>query len=672
MTVIIALYLHTPAGVSAQLSVVTLLSRSVDDNRPLAGETLMANADSYSWIGGTAGTWGTAANWEDLTTGTVAAVAPGIDSAATIGAGVTITGPGSAASLEIQGADSVSGNLDVGTLVVDSNGNLDLDTSATISAATATIVGGLMVNGPSTDLLISGVLQIEQSGFLQTPLNDGLAVTAGGLVQAGSLILNTDNGTAGDIYPLDNASTIEIGNAGTAVAGVLTIDPGQTISGTGALFVNEGTGSDPNVSIVNNGLIISSQLTLGQVVRTYSQVILSPQHEAIDFYAYEVTGNLTGTGSVEVETGGTINLVVNVNGSETFQLDGSASLNLYQNVAAGSTIVMDGHADMILMTSTLDGIEIGSYYTSQAPGDLQGANPRPPIVAATIDGFDATDQIILQGLSLTGASWSGGTLDLLQGTNVVDTLTLNGDYADRSFVVTGTTYAGQPREIVTLVACFAAGTRIDTRRGAIQVEHLREGDMVLTVSGGCQPIQWIGHRTLDLRRHPAPEQVQPIRIAPHAFGNNRPRQPLLLSPDHAVYAEGVLIPVKYLSNGTTITQLDKAAVTYYHIELPRHDVVLAQGLPTESYLDTGDRSNFANGGGTMRLFPDFSTRSADASLIWDAYGYAPLIVTGPELAAVRQRLEERARQTTPESPATNRTQRQPEAIAEPTHRSRRA
>ena len=47
-----------------------------------------------------------------------------------------------------------------------------------------------------------------------------------------------------------------------------------------------------------------------------------------------------------------------------------------------------------------------------------------------------------------------------------------------------------------------------------------------------------------------------------------------------------------------------AAVTYYHIELPQHDIVLAEGLPTESFLDTGNRDAFANGGGVTQIHPD--------------------------------------------------------------------
>jgi hypothetical protein len=77
-------------------------------------------------------------------------------------------------------------------------------------------------------------------------------------------------------------------------------------------------------------------------------------------------------------------------------------------------------------------------------------------------------------------------------------------------------------------------------------------------------------------------------------------------------------------------------VTYFHVELARHDVLLAEGLPAESYLETGQRANYANGGTVVRQFPDFAARA------WDALGCAPLVVTGPALDAARERIQRAA------------------------------
>jgi hypothetical protein len=135
---------------------------------------------------------------------------------------------------------------------------------------------------------------------------------------------------------------------------------------------------------------------------------------------------------------------------------------------------------------------------------------------------------------------------------------------------------------------------------------------------------------VDCARHPQPSKVWPVRVSAGAFGPGRPYRDLWVSPDHALLVGDVLIPVKYLINGTSIAQMQVDEVTYYHVKLPLHAVILAEGLPAESYLDTGDRSNFANGGGPIALYPDFSSR------IWDAEGCAPLVVTGPQLDAARR------------------------------------
>ena len=184
--------------------------------------------------------------------------------------------------------------------------------------------------------------------------------------------------------------------------------------------------------------------------------------------------------------------------------------------------------------------------------------------------------------------------------------------------------------VIAAAPCFAAGTRIATERGEVAVEDLRVGDLVRTVlDGASAPIVWIGRREVDCARHAQPRKVCPVRIAAGAFGPGSPHADLFLSPDHAVYVSAVLIPVRHLINDSTIAQVPVDRVTYYHIELPQHGVVLAQGLPAESFLDMKDGSNYANGAGPIRLFPDFTAR------MWEAFGCAPLIVTGPELDAAR-------------------------------------
>ena len=189
------------------------------------------------------------------------------------------------------------------------------------------------------------------------------------------------------------------------------------------------------------------------------------------------------------------------------------------------------------------------------------------------------------------------------------------------------------------VECFAAGTLITTPDGERRVESLAVGDRVSTHDGVSATIVWVGRRRLRLDRHPRPELVRPVRIAANAFGEALPRRDLVVSPGHGLFvadADGErLIPAGALVNGTTVTIEPMSEVEYVHIECERHEILLAEGLPAESYLDCGNRAEFADQGEPMVLHPTFVTLSHEAAR-------APFVVAGPLLEKVRSRLVRQA------------------------------
>ncbi|MFP4328626.1 MAG: Hint domain-containing protein [Paracoccaceae bacterium] len=173
------------------------------------------------------------------------------------------------------------------------------------------------------------------------------------------------------------------------------------------------------------------------------------------------------------------------------------------------------------------------------------------------------------------------------------------------------------------VICFTPGTAIDTPDGPRLVETLREGDRVQTKDNGPEEILWIGRRRMSGARLFAMPELRPVRIGAGALGIDRPDRELLVSPEHRMLVAGpaalalfntpeVLVAARDLVDGERI-RVDLAVpdVTYIHLLLPRHEVVWANGVETESFhpsnaplasLDRDDRA---------RLLADFPELEQD-------------------------------------------------------------
>jgi hypothetical protein len=183
------------------------------------------------------------------------------------------------------------------------------------------------------------------------------------------------------------------------------------------------------------------------------------------------------------------------------------------------------------------------------------------------------------------------------------------------------------------ITCFAAGTLIRTPRGDVAIEELRVGDLVLTAEGRERPIVWIGHRLIDCAPRATPRDAWPVRIVAGAFAEKRPERDLYVSPAHAICVDFLgeaLVCATDLVNGATITRVPTEVADYWHVELESHDILIANGLPAESYSATGERGAFSESYGEARVErlsePDFCRPFA-----------SDLVV-----AAVRVQLEARA------------------------------
>ncbi len=530
----------------------------------------------------------------------------------------------SGSSVTVAGAGSnlkVTGLLDVG---VAGSGSLQLSSGASVTAGsldaglTASAVGQISVSGIGTSLSVTGDATVADDG------TGVLSVLDGATFSAANLTIGSQGNSSGALVVSGTGSVINLTgslNIGTALGvGDLTIGPGGAVH---AAVVNlqgqvvlEGGNLDPTVTIINQGQTAGGNGTI-QAGFIVDEGVVQAGGTKPSQRLLIVDGTVVGGGTLTVN--GTVQPsgpvgVLQINASGTLELTGPV-LN------AATTTFTDNLA------------QPGTYTVNNSVVDVTFADAKGVLLLDKIAGFDGTIISFLGGDSFVV---TGGTLSNLNVSNS-NTLTfsdsgVNAVSGGIDHIIFGSAVNAANFNIVNgntvQVACFAVGTRIGTETGLVAVEDLTAGDVVITEDGRAEPIVWIGSRTVNCARHPKPETVWPVRVAAGAFGPGQPMRDLYLSPDHAVFVNGVLVPVKLLINGTSITQMKRDWITYFHIELPRHDVILAEGLTVESYLDSGDRQDF--GGNVTRLFPDFATRC------WELEGCARLVLTGPELEHARQ------------------------------------
>lgn len=238
---------------------------------------------------------------------------------------------------------------------------------------------------------------------------------------------------------------------------------------------------------------------------------------------------------------------------------------------------------------------------------------------------EATDGYTFSALSTT--QFGSIVVDETDGTFTftVDRAAVMASGSDQvvTFTVTGTSGAQSDEDnvAINILICVARGTRIATVAGPRRVETLRPGDLVVVQDGPPRPVRWIGSRRLTEAELTADPSLRPIRIAAHALGPEKPARDLVVSPQHRVLLSDwraelmfgepeVLVPAKGLVNDTTI-RIDYRvrAVEYFHLLFDRHEIILTEDAPTESFhpgpytlstMATATRTEL------IRLFPELA------------------------------------------------------------------
>ena len=316
-------------------------------------------------------------------------------------------------------------------------------------------------------------------------------------------------------------------------------------------------------------------------------------------------------GIMTVQTGGdTLGTLVDAGGELTDKGEAMfGSIYGRENIAsggyAGGDIVYAGGAIVVANGGVIDDPTLSGGVLNLAAANavaldtitFAGAGGLLELNAAAqitneITGFAGGDSISISNLSTTKDATftvSGDTVTIADGAKSY-ALDIDGASSDQFSLsdVNGT---------LTLQAavCFLAGTAIATPDGTRAIETLAAGDHVLTADGAIRPVRWLGRQTV-ATRFADPMRVAPIRILAGALGANLPVRDLHVSPDHALMVDGTFVQAGALVNGVSITREDNlpATFTYYHVELADHSLILAEGVPAETFIDNVDRLAFDN------------------------------------------------------------------------------
>ncbi len=160
----------------------------------------------------------------------------------------------------------------------------------------------------------------------------------------------------------------------------------------------------------------------------------------------------------------------------------------------------------------------------------------------------------------------------------------------------GDTYVVDPNPNPGVIPCLTLGTHIQTPDGSVKIENLQRGMPVTTISGENKNLLAIFSRRLtqsDLLQNP---KLYPVRITAGALGKGLPEVDLLVSRQHRILVsspivtrmfgvpETLIAAIKLVELPGIFVDTSVTEVTYFHLLFENHEVVFAEGAPTESLL----------------------------------------------------------------------------------------
>lgn len=327
-------------------------------------------------------------------------------------------------------------------------------------------------------------------------------------------------------------------------------------------------------------------------------------------------------------------------GGETAETDGD-TLDL-SGLTVDTTIDLTSvNPEKVTITDGVDTVnaeEFENLILGGGEDTLQLADGGGSDAVAGFDMGDRGDGHTYDQLDVSGLTSDGGTTPVTAWDVVVTDTNGNGT-GDAILTFPGgesiTLEGVLPGQVDTIpelfsigIPCFTPGAMIITADGERPVEDIRPGDKVLTADNGFQPVRWVGSRTLNAAELAAQPELKPVVIRKGAFGNTRR---MLVSPQHGFVmktdAGERLIRAKHAAElyGGQIARRDKDCqeVTYVHIMFDRHEIVFAEGAPTEAFypgpqaLKSVDPEAMTE---LLTLFPELAHVAFGSGICADSYG----------------------------------------------------
>ncbi|MBS1016819.1 Hint domain-containing protein [Acetobacter persici] len=341
-----------------------------------------------------------------------------------------------------------------------------------------------------------------------------------------------------------------------------------------------------------------------------------------------VSGETSGV-NVTIESGTSITgkgwYIGNKDKAATVTVNGTLKLANADQIADGSKVIVGDGGTLILggyATTTPGLIEFSGTANTAAGGGgtIEIAAGTTPSIIGFITNITENDTIIIDGMTANGYTYADGIYTLTNNNSPISgTSSFQLPAANEGTTFTVKTIDGKTYLNADVVVCFLAGSMIRTADGDVAVEDLQVGDQVVTFDSetgveSVRPVVWAGKASATAHVGLPDDQAgYPVRILKDAVAEGVPYKDLLVTSEHCMFFDGKFVPVRMLVNGSSIFY-DKSIVAYdyYHIETAEHAVISANGMMTESYLDTGNRRSFRQEGKVASIGGRAKTWASDA------------------------------------------------------------